>query len=64
MESTIKFCIYNSDRTIFNIINFYCTHIKLILIKTIIKLFKKGTYSMKNLLSNYSESHTYIRLLF
>ena len=59
MESTIKFCIYNSDRTIFNIINFYCTHIKLILIKTIIKSFKKGTYIMKNILSNYSEFHMF-----
>ncbi len=43
----------------FNIINFYCTHIKLILIKTVIKLFKKGTYIMKSLLSNYSESHMF-----
>ena len=44
----------------FNIINFYCTHIKFILIKNIIKSLKKGTYIIKNLLSNYYESHMFV----
>ncbi len=52
--------IIHYDSLIVNIINFYCTHIKLFLIKNIIKLLKKGTYIMKNPLSNYSESHMFV----